>query len=389
MPIKIIYLDHAATTPLNKEVFDEMMPFFEKAYGNASSIHMLGRESKKAVEISRERIAKAIGCSEREIYFTGSGTEADNWAIKGAATALKNKGRHIITSVIEHHAVLHVCQYLEKEGFDVTYLPVDQYGMISLDELKMAIREDTILISIMFANNEIGTLQPIDEIGRIAHEKEICFHTDAVQAIGSLSIDVNKLNIDMMSISAHKFYGPKGVGALYIRKGLKISPFIHGGAQERKRRGGTENIPGIVGMGKALEIAVGDMDKNIETLTSLRDNTIKKIIEGIPYVRLNGHWEKRLPGNINFSFQFVEGESILLMLDRLGIAASSGSACASGSLDPSHVLLAMGLSHEMAHGSVRFSLGIENTQDEMDYLVENLQTIIERLRQLSPLYNAK
>ena len=389
MPRKIIYLDHAATTPLNKEVFEEMLPFFEERYGNASSIHILGRESKKAVEISRERIAKSIGCSEREIYFTSSGTEADNWAIKGAAFASRNKGKHIITSSIEHHAVLHACQYLEGEGFEVTYLPVDEYGMISLNALEKAIRNDTILISIMAANNEVGTIQPINEISRIAQEKEICFHTDAVQAIGTLPIDVNELKVDMMSISGHKFYGPKGVGALYIRKRLKFPPFIHGGAQERKKRGGTENVPSIVGMGKAIEIAVRDMEKNKEYLIGLRNSTIKKIMGGIPYVRLNGHPKKRLPGNMNFSFEFAEGESILLMLDKLGIAASSGSACASGSLDPSHVLLAMGLPHEIAHGAIRFSLGVENTREEMDYLVKNLKTIIERLRQLSPLYTAK
>ncbi len=383
---KMIYMDNAATTPVKKEVLDEMIPYFSELYGNPSSVYKLGRKSKAAVEDSRAKIANAIGAKERELFFTGSGSEADNWAIRGIAYANKDKGNHIITTKIEHHAVLHTCQYLEKNGFEVTYLDVDEDGLISIDELKSAIKESTILVSIMFANNEIGTIQPIKEVGQITKEKGIYFHTDAVQAIGHIKIDVNELNIDMLSMAAHKFYGPKGIGAFYIRQGTKIDSLISGGAQERNKRAGTENVPNIVGMGKAIEIAYRDMEESNKKLINLRNSLMKKIKEEVPYVKLNGHPEKRLPGNVNFSFRFIEGESLLLSLDMVGIAASSGSACTSGSLDPSHVMLAIGLSHEVAHGSLRLSLGDFNTEEEIDYVVENLITIADRLRQMSPLY---
>ncbi len=383
---KRIYMDNAATTAVKKEVLDEMMPYFSELYGNPSSIYELGRKSKSAIEEARQKIAKAIGAKEREIFFTGSGSEADNWAIKGIAYANKDKGNHIITTKIEHHAILHTCEYLEKNGFEVTYLDVDEYGLIDLEQLKSSIKENTILVSIMFANNEIGTIQPIEEIGSIAKKSGIYFHTDAVQAIGHVKIDVNTMNIDMLSMAAHKFYGPKGIGAFYIRQGTKIDSLISGGAQERKRRAGTENVPYIVGMGKAIEIAYKDMEKSNEKLTSLRNSLIEKINANVPYVKLNGHPEKRLPGNVNFSFRFIEGESLLLSLDMVGIAASSGSACTSGSLDPSHVMLSIGLTHEVAHGSLRLSLGDFNTEEEIDYVVENLVTIVDRLRQMSPLY---
>ena len=338
---KMIYMDNAATTPVKKEVLDEMIPYFSELYGNPSSVYKLGRKSKAAVEDSRAKIANAIGAKERELFFTGSGSEADNWAIRGIAYANKDKGNHIITTKIEHHAVLHTCQYLEKNGFEVTYLDVDEDGLISIDELKSAIKESTILVSIMFANNEIGTIQPIKEVGQITKEKGIYFHTDAVQAIGHIKIDVNELNIDMLSMAAHKFYGPKGIGAFYIRQGTKIDSLISGGAQERNKRAGTENVPNIVGMGKAIEIAYRDMEESNKKLINLRNSLMKKIKEEVPYVKLNGHPEKRLPGNVNFSFRFIEGESLLLSLDMVGIAASSGSACTSGSLDPSHVMLAI------------------------------------------------
>ena len=331
-------------------------------------------------------MANAIGADTNEIYFTAGGSEADNWAIKGVAESYGSKGKHIITSCIEHHAVLHTCEYLETKGYEVTYLPVDEYGMISLDDLKKAIRKDTILIMIMFANNEIGTIQPIAEIGKIAHENGIIFHTDAVQAVGHIEIDVKAMNIDMLSMSGHKFYGPKGIGALYIKKGIKLNPLIHGGAQERRRRAGTENVPGIVGIGLAAELATKELDTEIPRLTALRDKLIKGILEKVPYARLNGHPTKRLPGNVNISFEFIEGESILLLLDHKNICASSGSACTSGSLDPSHVLLAIGLPHEKAHGSVRLSMGHFTTEEQVDYVIQELPQIVERLRQMSPLY---
>lgn len=386
MSTRSIYLDHAATTPVKPEVLEAMLPWFTENFGNPSTVYSIGRTSKKAIEEARETVARIIGAEPREIFFTGSGTEADNWAIKGAAYANMKKGKHIITTSIEHHAVLHTCQYLESEGFEVTYLPVDEYGLVSPEQVEAAIRPDTILISVMFANNEIGTIQPIAEIGKIAREKGICFHTDSVQAMGSIRVNVSDLNVDMLSMSAHKFYGPKGVGALYIRKGVKLTSFMHGGAQERGRRASTENVPGIVGLAKALELADKNMDEHNKKLIALRDRTIAEIEEKIPYVRLNGHRGKRLPGNVNFSFEFIEGESLLLMLDLKGIAASSGSACTSGSLDPSHVLLAIGLPHERAHGSLRLTFGDGNTDEDVDCLMEVLPGIVERLREMSPLY---
>lgn len=383
---KYIYMDNAATTQLKKEVLDEMLPYFNEKYGNPSSIYTLGGQSKNAVEISREKIAKSLNAKPNEIFFTAGGSESDNWALKGIAFANRNKGNHIITTKIEHHAVLHTCEYLEKQGFEVTYLDVDKYGMINLEQLKNSITDNTILISIIFANNEIGTIQPIKEIGEISKEHGIYFHTDAVQAVGHVKIDVDNLNIDLLSMSAHKFYGPKGIGALYIRKGVKIDSLIAGGAQERRRRAGTENVPGIVGMGKAIELAYEDIDENNSKLIKLRDKLINKIFENIDYVKLNGHPTHRLPGNVNICFEFIEGESLLLSLDMEGIAASSGSACTSGSLEPSHVLLSIGLPHEIAHGSLRLSLGDFNTEDEVDYVVEKLVEIVSRLRSMSPLY---
>ncbi|TJX68678.1 cysteine desulfurase NifS [Soehngenia saccharolytica] len=386
---KIIYMDHAATTQVRKEVLDEMIPYFNEYYGNPSSIYYLSNFSKMAIDKARERVAKAINAEKNEIYFTAGGSESDNWAIKGVASKLRDKGNHIITSKIEHHAILHTCEYLEKLGYEITYLDVDEYGMISLDELEKAIKNETILISIMFANNEIGTIEPIKEIGEIARKHNVIFHTDAVQAVGSLPIDVKDMNIDLLSMSAHKLYGPKGVGALYIRKGIKIDPLIHGGAQERNKRAGTENVPGIVGLGKAIELAYSELEENTAKLIELRDYMIKSIQSRIPDVRLNGHPTKRLPGNVNMCFRYIEGESLLLSLDMYKIEASSGSACTSGSLDPSHVLLAIGLPHEIAHGSLRLSLGIENTKEEVDFVVEKLTTIVDRLRQMSPLYEKK
>lgn len=383
---KRIYMDHAATTYTNKEVLQEMLPFFTDYYGNPSSIHQFGREVKKNIDIARERVAKALGALPEEIYFTAGGSEADNWAIKGVAYANRKKGNHIITSAIEHHAVLHTCEYLEKEGFEVTYLPVDQYGLVSIDDLRNAITDKTILITIMYANNEIGTIQPIEEIARLAKEKGIYFHTDAVQAVGSVKINVKEQNIDMLSLSAHKFYGPKGIGALYIRKGVKLISFLHGGAQERGRRAGTENVPGIVGLGKAIELADSKLDESVRRISALRDKLIKGIMEKIPYTRLNGHAENRLANNANFCFEYIEGESLLLNLDMKGVAGSSGSACTSGSLDPSHVLLAIGLPHEIAHGSLRLSLGEVNTEDDIEYVLEILPEIVNKLRLMSPLY---
>lgn len=388
MSDRMIYLDHAATTPARTEVVEAMLPYFSQKYGNPSSIYSIGRESKKAIEEARETVAKVIGAQPREIFFTGSGTEADNWAIKGVAYANRQKGKHIITTAIEHHAVLHTCQYLESEGFEVTYLPVDTDGLVTAEQVKAAIRPDTILISIMFANNEIGTIQPIAEIGKIAREKNIYFHTDAVQAMGNVNINVEELNVDLLSMSAHKFYGPKGIGALYARKGVKITSFIHGGAQERGRRASTENVAEIVGLAKALELAAANMEQYNRKLIALRDRTIEEIQKNIPFVKLNGHRTKRLPGNVNFSFEFIEGESLLLMLDMKGIAASSGSACTSGSLDPSHVLLAIGLPHETAHGSLRITFGDDNSEADVDYLMEVLPPIVQRLREMSPLYEA-
>ena len=381
-----IYMDNAATTPVRKEVLETVMPFFSEYYGNASSVYNIARIGKKAVEDARKKVADAFNADVNEIFFTAGGSEADNWAIKGVAEALSNKGKHIITTNVEHHAVLHTCQYLEKKGFEVTYLPVDEFGLVSAEQVENAIREDTILISIMFANNEIGTIMPVKEIGEVARRKGVYFHTDAVQAAGHVKIDVKDMNIDLMSISGHKLGAPKGVGALFVRKGVKIEAFIHGGAQERRKRAGTENIPGIVGLGKAIELAVEEMDEEAERLAGLRDKLIKGILENIPYSRLNGHPEKRLPGNCNVSFEFIEGESMLLFLDMKGIYASSGSACTSGSLDPSHVLLAIGLPHEKAHGSLRISLGKENTQEDIDILLSELPPIVERLRAMSPLY---
>jgi len=381
-----IYLDNSATTPLKKEVLDAMMPYLTEHYGNPSSIYSIGRSAKDAIEKAREKVASAIGAMPNEIFFTGCGSEADNWAIKGIARAKEKRGKHIISTAIEHHAVLHTLNYLEKQGFSVTYLPVDETGMISIDDLKEAIRPDTTLITVMTANNEVGTIQPIEEIGKIARENNIVFHTDAVQAIGSIEIDVNKMNIDMLSLSAHKFGGPKGVGALFVKNGLRPDVFMHGGAQERSRRAGTENVASIVGLGKAIEIATENIPEKAEKLSHLRDYLIENIMEKIPYVKLNGHPTKRLPGNANFSFNFIEGESLLLMLDLNGIAASSGSACTSGSLDPSHVLLAMGMPHEIAHGSLRLSIGEMNTKEEIDKVIELLPVIVQRLRDMSPLY---
>lgn len=383
---KIIYFDHAATTPLKKEVLDEMMPYLTEQYGNPSTIYKLGREAKKAIELARERVAKALNADIQEIYFTSGGTESDNWALKGVAFANKDKGKHIITTTIEHHAVLHPLKYLEGLGFEVTYVPVEPNGIVDPQRIKEAIRDDTILISVMLANNEIGTIQPVKEIAKIAKEKGIIVHTDAVQAVGQIPVDVKDLGVDLLSLSAHKFYGPKGVGALYIRKGTKIHPFSHGGAQERNRRAGTENVAGIVGLGKAIELATQNLSEYAAKLQKLRDKLIDGVLSKIDYVRLNGDRNQRLPNNANFSFEFIEGESLLLMLDMKGIAASSGSACTSGSLDPSHVLLAIGLEHEVAHGSLRITLGEDNTEEDIDYLLEILPEIVSRLREMSPLY---
>ena len=381
-----IYVDNAATTKMNAAVAEEMIPFMTEFYGNPSSIYLEGREAKRAVEKSREQVAKAISAEPKEIYFTGSGTEADNWAVRSSASAYSNKGKHIITSSVEHHAVLHTCQDLEKEGYEVTYLPVDEYGRVSVEDLRNSIRPDTILVSIMFANNEIGTIMPVKEIGAVCRENGVLFHTDAVQAIGMCEIDVEELNIDMLSLTAHKFHGPKGAGALYVRQGVKLTPFITGGAQERGKRAATENVPGIVGLGKAIELAAENIPERQKKLSELRDYYIEKVLNKIPYSRLNGHPKDRLPGNANISFQFIEVEGMLLRLDMKGISASSGSACTSGSLDPSHVLLAIGLKHEEAHGSLRVSFDETNTKEQVDYIVDELADIIELLRNMSPLY---
>lgn len=382
----MIYLDNAATTKTAPEVVEAMLPYFSENYGNPSTIYSLGSGAKKAVNQARRTIAAAIGAKQEEIYFTAGGSESDNWALKCAAEAYETKGKHIITTKIEHHAILHTCEYLEKKGFEVTYLGVDKDGLVDLEELKAAIRPDTILISVMFANNEIGAIEPIAEIGAIAREHGILFHTDAVQAFGQIPINVDELNVDMLSASGHKLNGPKGVGFLYIRSGLKLRSLIHGGAQERNRRAGTENVPGIVGLEAATTRALRIMEEKTAKETELRNYLIERIEKEIPYCRLNGHRTKRLPGNVNFSFLFIEGESVLIMLDMKGICASSGSACTSGSLDPSHVLLAIGLKHEEAHGSLRMTLSEENTKEELDFVVDNLKEIVQKLRNMSPLY---
>ena len=382
----MIYLDNAATTKTAPEVVDAMLPYFSEYYGNASTIYSLGAESKKAMDHARQTIADSLGAKPEEIYFTAGGSESDNWALKATAEAYASKGKHIITTKIEHHAILHTCEYLEKRGFEITYLNVDRDGLISLDELKAAIRPDTILISVMFANNEIGTIEPIAEIGEIAKEHGVLFHTDAVQAYAQVPINVDEMHIDMLSASGHKLNGPKGIGFLYIRKGVKIRSFVHGGAQERSRRAGTENIPGIVGLGAAVERAMRILDTKTRKEIELRDYLIGRLENEIPHCWLNGHRTKRLPNNINFSFLFIEGESMLIMLDMKGICASSGSACTSGSLDPSHVLLAIGLKHEEAHGSLRLTLSEESTKEEMDIVAEEVKKIVQRLRDMSPLY---
>ncbi len=383
---KLIYLDNAATTKTSEEVVAAMLPYFTEYYGNPSSVYEFASESKKAVSNARRTIAETLGAQENEIYFTAGGSEADNWALKATAEAYQSKGKHIITTKIEHHAILHTAEYLEKRGFEITYIDVDENGVVKVDELEKAIRPDTILISVMFANNEIGTIQPIKEIGEIAKKHGVLFHTDAVQAYGQLPINVDELHIDMLSSSGHKLNGPKGIGFLYIRKGVKIRSFVHGGAQERKRRAGTENVPGIVGYGKAAEIAAKTMKERTAKEIELRDHLIDRVLAEVPYTRLNGHRTNRLPNNANFSFQFVEGESLLILLDNNGICGSSGSACTSGSLDPSHVLLAIGLPHEIAHGSLRLTLSAETTMEDIDFVVDCIKQIIERLRSMSPLY---
>lgn len=383
---KLIYLDNAATTKTAPEVVDAMLPYFTEHFGNPSSVYGFAAANKEVITKQREIIAKALGAKTEEIYFTAGGSESDNWALKATAEAYESKGKHIITTKIEHHAILHTGEYLQKRGYEVTYLDVDENGIVSPEAVEAAIRPDTILISVMFANNEIGTIEPIKEIGEIAHKHGILFHTDAVQAYAQIPINVDEYNIDMLSVSGHKFGGPKGIGFLYIRKGLKLRSFIHGGAQERKRRAGTENITGIVGIAKAVEIAFATMDERIKHETEVRDYAIKRILAEVPYCRLNGDAQKRVPNNINISFQFIEGESLLIMLDMAGICASSGSACTSGSLDPSHVLLAIGLPHEIAHGSLRMTIGEETTKEDMDYVVDNIKEIVTKLRTMSPLY---
>lgn len=382
----IIYLDNAATTKVAPEVFEAIRPYFEEYYGNASSIYRFAGEARKAVDKARETVAEFLGAKPAEIYFTGGGSESDNWALKGIAEAYKDKGNHIITSKIEHHAILHTCEYLEKHGFEVTYLDVDENGLVRLDDLKAAIRPTTTLISIMFANNEIGTIEPIREIGAVAHDNGIIFHTDAVQAYGHVAINVDELNIDLLSASGHKINGPKGIGIMYIRNGVKIGPFIHGGSQERGKRAGTHNTPGIVGFAKATELASSLLTQRAKKEAELRDHLICRVLSEIPYTKLNGHKTKRLTNNANFSFRFIEGESLLILLDQENICASSGSACTSGSLDPSHVLLAIGLPHEIAHGSLRLTVSAENTLEEIDFTVDKLKEIVKRLRDMSPLY---
>ena len=383
---KFVYLDHAATTPARPEVVEAMLPYFTEKFWNPSSVYSPAAENKQAIDQCRDLIGKTLGTEGKNIYFTAGGSESDNWALKAAAEAYETKGKHIITSKIEHHAILHTCDYLESRGFEITYIDVDENGILKLDQLEEAIRPDTILISIMFANNEIGTIQPVKEIGEIARKHGVIFHTDAVQAYGQIPINVDEYGIDMLSASGHKLNGPKGIGFLYIRKGLKLRSFIHGGAQERKRRAGTENVSGIIGLGKAVEIAFYTMEERTSKEREVRDYAIDRILAEIPYCRLNGDRRKRLPNNINISFQFIEGESLLIMLDMAGICASSGSACTSGSLDPSHVLLAIGLHHEIAHGSLRMTLGEETTKEDMDYVIDKLKEIVDKLRSMSPLY---
>ena len=385
--MKRIYMDNGATTRVTEPVFEAMKPYFCEIWGNPSSAHNFGYVSRHAIDAAREQVARAINADAGEIYFTGCGTESDNWAVRGAAYQNIRKGKHIITTTIEHHAILHTCEQLEKEGFEVTYLPVDEYGLVTAEQLDAAIRPDTTLVSVMAANNEIGTLEPIDELAAVCKKHGVLFHTDAVQAIGSVKIDVKAMGIDMLSISGHKFHAPKGIGVLYIRKGVKLQRLINGGAQEKTQRAGTENLASIVGIGKAIEIATADIDAHNAQLSAIRDHMIDRILKEIPYSRLNGHPEKRLPGNVNVCFRFIEGEGLLMLLDNFGIAASSGSACTSGSLDPSHVLLAIGLPHEIAHGSLRLSLCEENTMEEADYAVDKLVQIVERLRSMSPLYD--
>ena len=385
--MKRIYMDNGATTRVTEPVFEAMKPYFCEIYGNPSSAHNFGYVSRHAIDAAREQVARAINADVNEIYFTGCGTESDNWAVRGAAYENMKKGRHIITTAIEHHAILHTCAQLEKEGFEVTYLPVDEYGFVTPEQLDAAIRPDTTLVSIMTANNEIGTIEPIAELAAVCKKHGVLFHTDAVQAIGSVKIDVKAMQIDMLSMSGHKFHAPKGIGVLYIRKGVRLQQFMNGGAQERNRRAGTENLASIVGIGKAIEIATADIDAHNKKLSAIRDHMIERILKEIPYTRLNGHPTTRLPGNVNVCFRFIEGESLLMLLDAKGIAGSSGSACTSGSLDPSHVLLAIGLPHEIAHGSLRLSLSEENTMEEADYVVDSLVEIVSRLRSMSPLYD--
>ena len=380
-----VYMDNAATTAVTPAVLEKMMPYFTEYYGNPSSVHEFGRKAKEGLDLAREQVAKALNASPDEIIFTGCGTESDNMVLIGCAQKYKEKGNHIVTTAVEHHAILHTCEYLEKQGMEVTYLPVDEYGMVSAEQVKKAIRNNTILVSVMFANNEVGTINPIAEIGTVCHEMGVLFHTDAVQAVGHVPVDVKALHIDMLSLSAHKFHGPKGVGALYVKKGIRLPSYIMGGGQEKGRRAGTENTAGIVGLGAAIELAVFHMEENAGKMTGLRDRLMAGM-EKIPEVKLNGHPTKRLPNNVNYSIKYIEGESILLMLDLNGIAASSGSACTSGSLDPSHVLLAMGLSHEIAHGSLRLTLGDETTQEDVDYVLNVVYQTADRLRAMSPLY---
>ena len=384
--MKRIYLDNAATTAVHPQVIEKMLPYFTECYGNASSVHFVGRDARKALEDSRRRVAAVLNCKPQEVYFTSGGTESDNWALKGTAFANRKKGNHIITSAIEHHAILHTCEWLEKQGFEITYVPVDEFGCVNPADVEKAIKDETILVSIMAANNEIGTLQPIKEIAEICHALKVLFHTDAVQAMGAVKVDVQDIGCDMLSLSAHKFHGPKGVGVLYIKQGTRIENLLHGGAQERSRRATTENVAGIVGLAEALELATADIEGKSAYLTNLRDQLIDGLT-ALPYVRLNGHRTQRLPGNVNISVRFIEGEALLLRLDMAGIAGSSGSACTSGSLDPSHVLLAIGLPHEIAHGSLRLSLTETNTQEDVDYVLETLPGIISSLRDMSPLYH--
>ncbi len=383
----LYYFDNAASTKVSSEVLESMLPYLKKSYGNASSIYSLGREAKEAIEVAREKVASVIGAQKNEIYFTNSGTESDNWALKGVAYANKEKGKHIVTTNIEHHAILHTCKYLEKQGFEVTYVPVKENGIVDVKDILNVLREDTILVTVMFANNEIGTIQPIKEIGKITKEKGIYFHTDAIQAVGNVEIDVNELNVDLLSISGHKLNAPKGIGALFVRNGVSIDNLLHGGGQERGKRASTENVASIVALGTAIELATKDIRCKTEYITNLREKTINNLLKNIPETILNGDRQKRLPGNINICFKYIEGESILLMLDQLGICASSGSACTSGSLEPSHVLLAIGRPHEIAHGSLRISLSKDNTEEEIKYLLKSLPSIIEKLRVMSPLYN--